>query len=108
MNRETLRNIKKLSNDKFFLWLAAYAKENYQDGFGDGVESNTMAIMRYLHDEFGWGNTRFSRLIEHAKRDVKAMREGYITPCGSQGRTGGRRRDLSEAVANEIGAGSVA
>ena len=81
MNRETLRNIKKLSNDKFFLWLAAYAKENYQDGFGDGVESNTMAIMRYLHDEFGWGNTRFSRLIEHAKRDVKAMREGYITPA---------------------------
>ena len=81
MNRETLRNIKKLSNDKFFLWLAAYAKENYQDGFGDGVESNTMAIMRYLHDEFGWGNTRFSRLIEYAKKDVKLMREGYITPA---------------------------
>lgn len=81
MNRETLRNIKKLSNDKFFLWLAAYAKENYQDGFEDGVEANNMAIMRYLHDAFGWGNTRFSRLIEHAKRDVKAMREGYITPA---------------------------
>ena len=81
MNRETLRNIKKLSNDKFFLWLAAYAKENYRDGFEDGVEANNMAIMRYLHDAFGWGNTRFSRLIEHAKKDVQAMREGYITPA---------------------------
>ena len=36
--------------------------------------------MRYLHDEFGFGNTRFQRLIEHARKDVEAMREGYITP----------------------------
>ena len=81
MNRETLRNIKKLSNDKFFLWLAAYAKENYQDGFEDGVESNNMDIMRNLQVEYRRENTRFSRLIEHAKRDVQAMREGYITPA---------------------------
>ena len=79
MNRETLRNIKKLSNDKFFLWLAAYAKENYQDGFDEGVERNMMAICRYLHDEFGWGDKRFSRLIELAKKDVVAMNEELVT-----------------------------
>ena len=79
INRETLRNIKKLSNDKFVIWLTAYARENYQDGFDEGVESNTMAICRYLHDEFGWGNTRFKRLIEKAKEDVKAIQEKYVT-----------------------------
>ena len=79
INRETLRGIKKLDNEKFLAWLTVYARENYEDGFGNGVESNTLAMMRYLHDEFGWGNTRFSRLIEHAKRDVQAIREGYIT-----------------------------
>lgn len=81
INRETLRGIKKLDNEKFLAWLTVYARENYEDGFGNGVESNTMAIMRYLHDEFGWGNTRFSRLIEYAKADVQAMREGYVTPA---------------------------
>ena len=81
INRETLRSIKKLDNVKLVAWLTVYARENYQDGFGDGVESNTMAIMRYLHDDFGWGNTRFKRLIECAKKDVQAMREGYITPA---------------------------
>ena len=81
INRETLRGIKKLDNEKFLAWLTVYARENYEDGFGTGVESNTMAIMRYLHDEFGWGNTRFSRLVEYAKKDVQAMREGYVTPA---------------------------
>ena len=81
INRETLRGIKKLDNEKFLAWLTVYARENYEDGFGNGVESNTMAIMRYLHDEFGWGNTRFSRLVEYAKKDVQAMREGYVTPA---------------------------
>lgn len=80
LNREQLRQIQKLPKEKFLVWLAAYAKECYQDGFGDGVESNTMAIMRYLHDEFGFGDKRFQRLIEFAKKDVQAMREGYITP----------------------------
>ena len=80
INREQLRQIQKMPREKFMVWLSVYAKETYEDGFNDGIESNTMAIMRYLHDEFGWGNTRFSRLIEHAKRDVKAMREGYIKP----------------------------
>lgn len=79
INRETLRGIKNLSNDKLVVWLASYAKENYDDGFGDGVESNTMAIMRYLHDEFGWGNTRFQRLIDLAKEDVKAIQEKRVT-----------------------------
>jgi len=81
INRETLRGIKKLDNEKFLAWLTVYARENYEDGFGDGVESNTMAIMRYLHDDFGWGNVRTQRLIESAKRDVHAMREGYVTPA---------------------------
>ena len=80
LNREQLRQIQKLPKEKFLVWLAAYAKECYEDGFGDGVESNTMAIMRYLHDEFGFGDKRFQRLIECAKKDVQAMREGYITP----------------------------
>ncbi len=81
MNRDQWRNLTKMSKDKFELWLTAFARENYQDGFEDGVECNNMALMRYLHDAFGWGNTRFSRLIEHAKKDVKAMREGYVTPA---------------------------
>ena len=79
LNRETLRNIKKLSNDKLIVWLAAYGKEYCQDGFDEGVERNMMAICRYLHDEFGWGNTRFKRLIELAKQDVVAMNEKLVT-----------------------------
>lgn len=76
-------NLKMLQNlpvDRFAVWLGKYQQAAYQDGFEDGVECNNMAIMRYLHDAFGWGNTRFSRLIEHAKQDVLAMREGYLTP----------------------------
>ena len=80
MNRDQWRSLIKMTKEKFELWLAMFAKENYQDGFEDGVESNTLAIMRYLHDDFGFGNTRFQRLIECAKKDVKLMREGYITP----------------------------
>ena len=79
INRETLRGIKNLSNDKLVIWLAAYAKENYQDGFDEGVEQNMMAICRYLHDDFGWGNKRFSRLIELARKDVVAMNEELVT-----------------------------
>ncbi len=79
INRETLRGIKKLSNDKFVIWLTAYARENYQDGFNEGVERNMMAICRYLHDAFGWGNVRFQRLIDLAKKDVVAMNEERIT-----------------------------
>lgn len=90
INRETLRKIKKLDNEKFLAWLTAYARENYEDGFGDGIEANTMAICRYLHDAFGWGNTRFQRLIEKAKEDVQAMREGYVTP-----------KDVKEGLAAE-------
>lgn len=87
MNREQRRaaekNIKmlqKMETAKFSKWLAVYAQECYEDGFGDGVECNTMAIMRYLHDDFGFGDVRFKRLIECAKKDVQAMREGYLTP----------------------------
>ena len=79
MNREQHRNLIKMSKEKFELWLTMFARENYQDGFDEGVESNTMAICRYLHDEFGWGNTRFKRLIEKAKEDVKAIQEKYVT-----------------------------
>ena len=77
-------NLKMLQNlpvERFAGWLGKYQQTAYNDGFEDGVECNNMAIMRYLHDAFGWGNTRFSRLIEHAKKDVKLMREGYITPA---------------------------
>ena len=87
MNREQrraaaqeIKKLQKMEAAKFAVWLTAYQKAAYQDGFEDGVECNNMAIMRYLHDAFGWGNTRFSRLIEHAKKDVQAMREGYISP----------------------------
>ena len=76
-------NLKMLQNlpvDRFAGWLGKYQQAAYNDGFEDGVECNNMAIMRYLHDAFGWGNTRFSRLIEYAKKDVKLMKEGYITP----------------------------
>ena len=76
-------NLKMLQNlpvERFAGWLGKYQQTAYNDGFEDGVESNTLAIMRYLHDDFGFGNTRFQRLIECAKKDVKLMREGYITP----------------------------
>ena len=88
MNREQRRNaekeikkLQKLEPAKFSVWLGTYARECYEDGFGDGVESNTLALMRYLHDDFGFGDKRFQRLIECAKKDVQAMREGYITPA---------------------------
>ena len=81
MNRDQWRSLTKMTKEKFELWLAMFAKENYEDGFGDGVESNTLALMRYLHDDFGFGDKRFQRLIECAKKDVKLMREGYITPA---------------------------
>ena len=76
-----LKKLQGLPVDRFAGWLGAYQQAAYNDGFEDGVESNNMAIMRYLHDAFGWGNTRFSRLIEYAKADVQAMREGYVTPA---------------------------
>lgn len=87
MNREQRRNfekdlkrIRQLDLPQFAIWVNAYGKAHYEDGFGDGVECNTMAIMRYLHDDFGFGDVRFKRLIECAKKDVQAMREGYLTP----------------------------
>ena len=87
MNREQRRaaktELKKLQGlpaDRFAAWLGSYHQAAYQDGFEDGIESNTMAIFRYLHDDFGFGNVRCQRLIECAKKDVQAMREGYITP----------------------------
>ncbi len=88
MNREQRRNfekdlkrIRQLDLPQFAIWVNAYGKAHYEDGFGDGVECNTLAIMRYLHDDFGFGDKRFQRLIECAKKDVKLMREGYITPA---------------------------
>ena len=78
--KKEMQKIQKMEPAKFAVWLAAYQKASYEDGFGDGVESNTLAVMRYLHDEFGFGNTRFQRLIDFARKDVEAMREGYITP----------------------------
>ena len=88
MNREQrmaaekeIKKLQKIPADKFATWLVGYQQGAYEDGFGDGVESNTLAMMRYLHDEFGFGDKRFQRLIEMAKRDVQAMREGYITPA---------------------------
>ena len=81
-------NLKMLQNlpvERFAGWLGKYQQAAYKDGFEDGVECNNMAIMRYLHDAFGWGNTRFQRLIEHAKKDVQAMREGYVTPKEEEG-----------------------
>ncbi len=81
MNRDQWRSLIKMTKEKFELQLAMFAKENYQDSFEDGVESNTLALMRYLHDDFGFGDKRFQRLIECAKKDVQAMREGYIAPA---------------------------
>ena len=88
MNREQRRNfekdlkrIRQLDLPQFAIWVNAYGKAHYEDGFGDGVECNTLAIMRYLHDDFGFGDKRLQRLIECAKKDVKLMREGYITPA---------------------------
>ena len=71
-------NLKMLQNlpvERFAGWLGKYQQTAYNDGFEDGVESNTLAIMRYLHDDFGFGNTRFQRLIECAKKYVNLMRE---------------------------------
>ena len=78
--KANLKMLQGLPVDRFARWLGSYQQAAYQDGFEDGVESNTLAIMRYLHDDFGFGNTRFQRLIECAKKDVKLMKEGYITP----------------------------
>lgn len=79
MNREEHRawiSLKREEFDKKLKWLS---HTRYVDGFEDGVERNTLAIMRYLHDEFGWGNVRFSRLIELARKDVQAMLDKRVT-----------------------------
>ena len=75
-----LKKLQGLPVDRFAGWLGQYHQAAYQDGFEDGVESNTMAMMRYLHDDFGFGDKRFQRLIDCAKKDVQAMREKDITP----------------------------
>lgn len=80
MNREEHRAWIGLKREEFDLRLKILAHNQYQAGFNDGIESNTMAMLRYLHDEFGFGDVRFKRLVEHAKKDVQAMVEGYVTP----------------------------
>ena len=70
-----LKKLQALPVDKFAGWLGSYSKASYEDGFGDGVESNTMAIMRYLHDEFGFGNTRFQRLFR------RTMANRWVALC---------------------------
>ena len=44
--KKEIQKIQKMEPAKFAVWLAAYQKASYEDGFGDGVESNTLAVMR--------------------------------------------------------------
>ena len=79
MNREEHRAWISLKREVFDQKLKILAHNRYVEGFEDGVERNTLAIMRYLHDEFGFGDKRFSRLIELAKKDVQAMLDKRVT-----------------------------
>lgn len=79
MNREEHRAWISLKREVFEQKLKILAHERYVAGFEDGVERNTLAMMRYMHDEFGFGDKRFSRLIELAKKDVQAMLDKRVT-----------------------------
>lgn len=72
LNREKRREIQKYNKEKFDLWVGTYAMENYNAG----VREAYMAILLQLHDKFGWGNERISRLIKASEPWMNALTSG--------------------------------
>ena len=72
LNREQRREIQKYNKEKFDLWVGTYAMENYNAG----VREAYMAILLQLHDKFGWGNERISRLLKASEPWMNGLTEG--------------------------------
>ena len=72
LNREQRREIQKYNKEKFDMWVGTYAMENYNAG----VREAYMAILLQLHDKFGWGNERISRLIKASEPWMNGLTEG--------------------------------
>lgn len=72
LNREQRREIQKYNKEKFDLWVGTYAMENYNAG----VREAYMAILLQLHDKFGWGNERISRLLKASEPWMQALING--------------------------------
>lgn len=71
VNRETLRQIKRMDAARFYAWLNEYCRASYEDGLRDG----TLSMLLKLHDEYGFGNERIRRLIELSDTWLQGIHE---------------------------------
>lgn len=72
LSRAKRREIQGYKKEKFETWLGQYAVENYNAG----VREAYMAILLQLHDKFGWGNERISRLLKASEPWMNGLTEG--------------------------------
>ena len=72
LSRAKRREIQKYNKEKFETWLGQYAVENYNAG----VREAYMAILLELHDKFGWGNDRISRLLQASETWMQGLISG--------------------------------
>lgn len=71
-NRAQRREIQNYKKDKFDVWINEYAVTNYNAG----VREAYMAILLELHDKFGWGNDRISRLLQASETWMQGLISG--------------------------------
>ena len=72
LSRAKRREIQNYNKEKFETWLGQYAVENYNAG----VREAYMAILLELHDKFGWGNDRISRLLQASETWMQGLISG--------------------------------
>ena len=72
LSRAKRREIQGYNKEKFETWLGQYAVENYNAG----VREAYMAILLELHDKFGWGNDRISRLLQASETWMQGLISG--------------------------------
>ena len=72
LRRAKRRDIQNYNKEKFETWLGQYAVENYNAG----VREAYMAILLELHDKFGWGNDRISRLLQASETWMQGLISG--------------------------------
>ena len=72
LSRAKRREIQGYNKEKFETWLGQYAVENYNAG----VREAYMALLLELHDKFGWGNDRISRLLQASETWMQGLISG--------------------------------
>ena len=72
LSRAKRREIQNYNKEKFETWLGQYAVENYNAG----VREAYMALLLELHDKFGWGNDRISRLLQASETWMQGLISG--------------------------------